>query len=478
MLLTLIGGFARFYNLGGPSIWLDDAYLYWFADGTWADLWNRSTQFHSAPPLFVVFIKGVKAINDSEAGLRFLPALIGTLCIPAFHLLARRILAVEAAVTATAFVTIAERMVYLSREVREYSAVFLLSCAMILLYLRYLDRPTLKRSLALGGVAAVGLWIHYSLGIVVIVLNAAYVVHMLRTSNCRRRLLVWAAGQSIVAAAGLAVLALVFRTQFFVGRGQEYLQDGYWSGTASDLLRLCLLQPILITSNAGGMLGIALAIAGLLWWLHSGLGRRVVPIAACGVVIALTLAILQIYPLFAGRQISYGLPLVFLLVGSAVQFGRTRHQRRLAAITMVTLSCSGGAARDLAARIQSPGPEELRPVIAYLDKHQGPGDRIFVTPGARLAFEYYTRNQNWTWIAGTPNDGYFEGKTLRLTLQNEMRYVEDLRRELGRPGRLWLVASHLHPVEPSLSEVLDYIGRSGRVQPVIKQQGAELFLAQ
>ena len=125
-----------------------------------------------------------------------------------------------------------------------------------------------------------------------------------------------------------------------------------------------------------------------------------------------------------------------------------------------------------------PAQEDLRPVVEYLRREEQPGDRIFVTPGAVLAFRYYSRRSPRAWIAATANDGYYEGRTLVLTLQTGIRYANELRQELARPGRLWMVASHLYPGEPTLDEVLDSIGGERRPKLVLKPNGSALYLTE
>jgi hypothetical protein len=71
--ITIIGGFCRFWNLGGDPLWIDEAWFGFLAYD------SKITQ--EFVPAYLTMFFGFK----SEFGLRFLSAFCGTLTIPAMY---------------------------------------------------------------------------------------------------------------------------------------------------------------------------------------------------------------------------------------------------------------------------------------------------------------------------------------------------------------------------------------------------------
>ncbi len=79
----VLGCVLRFYQIGGQSLWLDEAFSHWFSSRTIVELWTIVPKFETNPPLYYTILKIWKSLfGSSEACLRSLSALMSIGCIP------------------------------------------------------------------------------------------------------------------------------------------------------------------------------------------------------------------------------------------------------------------------------------------------------------------------------------------------------------------------------------------------------------
>jgi uncharacterized membrane protein len=86
----ILGGFLRFYRIGGQPIWLDEAWSYWYSGRTIFELWSSVARVETNPPLYYTILKLWRGLfGSSEAGLRSLSAVMSIGCIPLVFMLGR-----------------------------------------------------------------------------------------------------------------------------------------------------------------------------------------------------------------------------------------------------------------------------------------------------------------------------------------------------------------------------------------------------
>jgi uncharacterized membrane protein len=118
LVLTLVGAGLRFAHLGHHSLWLDETVS---ADAS-EDL-SRALRSVAHPPLsYVALGLWTRVFGRSDAALRGLAALAGTVMIPLVFAVARRAFARDGvALAAAALLTIMPEAIWHSRQVRHYS---------------------------------------------------------------------------------------------------------------------------------------------------------------------------------------------------------------------------------------------------------------------------------------------------------------------------------------------------------------------
>ena len=122
-LVTLIAGLLRFYRLGEWSLWLDEV----FSINHSLALDSPGKVFSSYHPLFYILLRPILIyFGIDEWSTRLPAAVIGTVSIPIFALIVRRLLGFPAALLTAVLLTFAPWHLYWSQNVRFYTLLFLL----------------------------------------------------------------------------------------------------------------------------------------------------------------------------------------------------------------------------------------------------------------------------------------------------------------------------------------------------------------
>lgn len=169
LVLALIIGIAlRLYNVGGPSLWLDEGLTYKVARAPVPDIPSVSLHSERTPPLHYALIHALLQFDDSELTLRLPSVIAGCLTLVAVFWLGRVAFGETEAVLATWLLAIAPLPVMMSQEARAYAlATLCLTLAMGFL-LRELRAPGRAANLVPYSVlVALAAWLHYlSLGVI------------------------------------------------------------------------------------------------------------------------------------------------------------------------------------------------------------------------------------------------------------------------------------------------------------------------
>ena len=204
-LVVAAGGALRFATLDAQSLWYDEAVTARLLGASLGAMLEAIPDSESTPPLYYVLgWLWAQLFGTGEAGLRSLPALLGTATIPVAWALGRRLAGDRAGLAAAALIAVNPMLVWFSQEARAYALLALLGALSALLWLRALERPQdAGRLLAWGAVAAALLATHYYAAFLVAP-QAVWLV--LRAPSGRAR--ATALALPLAAAVALAPLAL------------------------------------------------------------------------------------------------------------------------------------------------------------------------------------------------------------------------------------------------------------------------------
>jgi len=435
--LTLVGGALRLYHLGFKSLWLDESILYGVAAGPFSGLLARNALENSGPPLFPVLLHLALRFGDSEAILRSIAWIGGTLSIPAMYFLARQFLERVPAYVVALLVAFSPMQVRYSQEVREYSLTFGLAALMVALCLRFRRRPTVRRWAAMAAAFVVGFFLQYGLVVLAAALALVLAISAAADRGDRKRLAAGTAALILVClAATLVVYEIAVKVQL-VTQGREramstgYLREESWHGTFSSLAKLAVVNSYgLVTATYPGELFLFLVALGVCWALVSRGERFALLLLGVPAAATFLLACVAFYPYGGGRHDMFLMPMILVFAGFGVT-SMLHLPMRVAAIGLLAAILSFVGLRESRRLLEDPGPENMRLLVETLDSARKPGDRIYVYAFAVDAFRYYFR--------GRDTSGVVFGAERRRHPSEFARQVAEIS---DSPRRTWLVFTH------------------------------------
>jgi len=453
--LTLFAAIIRAVGLGAKSLWYDEAVLYWIARTPISALIAANAQGNSAPPLYAFLVHMVSGISSSEAALRSVSWLAGSLAIPLFYQLSVRYVSRAAAFASALLVAVAPVFVEYSQQLREYSLTFLFSTLMLLGYHRYREGPSWKNLGLVVGAFCIGICLQYGLALLIMALNLAFLVEVLWMRRNTRSAAMWASGQSVVLVAAAAVWSSSLRQQFSTG-AFEYLVRGYFEGPLASVPSFLLRQtyemvlfafpdpPLVILLIATGILAAFIGDGSPANLSHLG-----VPF-----LVAATAGLFSLYPYVGARQSIYLFPIIYVLAALGFDYVLRVDRRGILAVLLVLLTGRAALLPTLG-YLRSPGDENLKPLVQQLNGDLAPGDRVFVCYGAIPAFRYYYTGDPSQVVEGATTEAWQEQFALSTS------------------PRVWFVASHCGDV----STYLDFANQRRSLREVASAANAWLYVS-
>jgi mannosyltransferase len=167
ILITCIGFFLRFYNLGFNSLWLDEASTLNFATidgagGSFLDIWTYTLQFDPNPPTFVwLEYIIITLFGVSEFTLRLAPAIFGTLTVPLMYFVGKEFIDENGGIIAASAFALSPFLILYSQEARAYSMLLFFITLTTLIYLKAITSEGLKYWILFGIITACSIWVHF-----------------------------------------------------------------------------------------------------------------------------------------------------------------------------------------------------------------------------------------------------------------------------------------------------------------------------
>lgn len=273
-LLAAIALALRVYRLDAHELWLDEVFSYHLA--TVQTGLGEALRQESSPPLYYLLLRGWIALaGESEAAIRLLSVLFGTLFVPAMMWAGAELFNRRVGIWSGAFAAIAPIQVYYSQEARTYTFLMLSLAGLYALLWRAMRRNTWASWLPVSVLAAALLYSHY-LSVLALLPMASLL--WLWPKEERRE-----ASLNKFLAAGLlsALLFLPWWLWGFVVHSHGYLQEdvnwmtGLWKETPPALAIPKSLEILVQGSHAGFVPHFFKQFSALEWsssWRMLGLG--------------------------------------------------------------------------------------------------------------------------------------------------------------------------------------------------------------
>jgi hypothetical protein len=438
----------------------------------------------------------------SPYALRALPLLSAFIALPAFVLLAKRMLDGAALLFASAWFAAADGLIFYGSDVKQYSGDVAVALLLVVAALRLTERPSTRFAalVGLGGAALV--WLsHPSVfvigGIAGFVLLEAFLRRHLPRGPVACALAAWILS-------GL-FMALTLPDRLIAVRGSpETVQGGAFPGQAH-----ALSSDAAWLKHLGGQTASGLGLPTDRPWAFLTVAAAVVvavgfavlarsgPVLTCLLALPLVLAVgaswFHYYPLNE-RTLLFALPSVIVFAGACISLvassGPGWAAFLLAGIVLVAPLTH--AVRTL---VHPDQREEVAPAIRYVVAHWRQSDVLYVHYGASYALAYYgscrcggtgTWPASWRFSYAKIGPGQFPRPIEPLTRQLRVgtfadddwaRYLLQIGRAGGR--RVWILTTGARdPTEGAFvnARIRSYAACLGHVANVFTAKGARAFL--
>ncbi|MCL4500923.1 MAG: glycosyltransferase family 39 protein [Deltaproteobacteria bacterium] len=465
-LIWVLAVIFRLSDLAARDLWTDEAWVALAA--LKADPGAALAAGHSTPPLYMLTVwAAARLLGSQEWALRSLSFAFGLGTLLFFWLLVRRLVSRHAALLALAMVAFSPIMVYYSKELKQYSGDACFAVLMVYLAERLRESHGRRGWLPLALAGIVGLGFSHPL---VFCLPAVGLMLWINLPAVRGRLAILG---------GLWMLSFGVYYFLFFRHEMDPELVAYWARDYPDFSGLWPFCRWLGSAlyryfwyffgEWGPIWGPPLFLAGAYAMYRSG-GSRVLVYFSFPILLAFIAAALHRYPFMGNyggnRLMLFTAPLLYLLVaaGFCLVFSRLWRGRLkwVAAGLAVALFLS---LNPLLLPRENLRPlmnrEEISPLVARLQQELQPQDWIYVYHFAKWPFGYYFRGE------GLRGERLCIGKSCVETgLKLDPK---------KKPGRLWLIASHIPDLKDMREFAAKLLGPGWRETACYQSEGAVLF---
>ncbi|MDD1656894.1 MAG: glycosyltransferase family 39 protein [Methanomicrobiales archaeon] len=408
--VVLAGFLLRFLNLGKYSLWLDEASTLTFARESLLEIWGTSAAGEFNPPLFYWMEHLMISFGESEAVLRFLPALLGSLTLVVMYLAAREVLDRPSSLIAVTLLAFSPFHVFYSQEARAYAPMLFFFSLALLFFLRATRRGGYGNWIAFGAFSALAFWTHFYAFVpvgVLILLAFVFRARVISKNLKEAAAPLLATGVFFLVALPLVVTTIQLFSQRTGGgptfgvQGLELITDTLvWiSSGINDIPGYSVFLTIVL---------LAFFIVGVAWFASRD--RALAVLLVSGFVL----------PLLVSVVLSYRMPMdpryliclqPFLFLGVAASFPALCRRLRIRYLAVAAVLLILLASLPLFASYYTTSPKtDWRGFSGYLAGQTSTGDLVVVLPGYILQpLGYYYQNEtDGTLLYGVYTTGELE----------------------------------------------------------------------
>jgi mannosyltransferase len=141
LLILLLAGALRVYDLGGESLWLDETHSIDSAQHTVSEILTVVPMKYVQPPLYFLLLRGwVRLVGDSAVAVRAPSVVFGVAVVAVLFLVGIELRDVALGLAVAFLAAISYFLIYYAQEARPYSLLVLLSAASYYFFIRMVRR--------------------------------------------------------------------------------------------------------------------------------------------------------------------------------------------------------------------------------------------------------------------------------------------------------------------------------------------------
>lgn len=463
--------YIRFKNLGGRSLWLDEA---WVANAISESSFQKIIHSSLTAPLFFVFTIHTIVIffGNNEFFLRLLPCLFGIGTLAVFYLIIRKHTGKAASLISLTMLSFSYNTVHYSQELKQYSGAMFFTILLIFLCERIIARNKMLDWVLLVFISIIGLGFDHS---IIFIIPTVFVVLLIFCYQKQEWRKIFISGS---AAFAFSVLLFLFhiRDQMLnnLGNIQSYWLPYYPKATSI----LAILKWLARSTHKMFdffafpyfSASLIIIIVGLsLFYKNSK--KRFIIYTLLPILLVLGASFLQRYPFGGSRLMLFAAPLLYLSFAKGLNYIIIKLKRSRLGIPLLFLIAFLAFPPVSTFIKMDKNPlrlEEMRPLLEKLEKRIKPEDKIYVYYGAYEAFKYY---YNTKYSRMTKEKNIIWGEYHRDDVN---KYIADLEKILDKNMRVWILFSHYW--EKERIHIIEYLNQRGNLKTKISDKSTLGYL--
>ncbi|MGA7779430.1 MAG: hypothetical protein WCA85_17200 [Paraburkholderia sp.] len=393
--VVIVGLLLRLPTLVSRSVWMDEAYSYWFMTLSWADLWFKVPFYETHPPFYYSLLKlWTMLAGSSEAGMRSLSVLasLGTIALTGF---APRLVGLgkrydRVGIVAALLLAFNEGSIEYAQQARPYALQTLFCTLMIVASVVLLKRMLIDERqgtaikaqrfvyVSLGLCSGIVLWLHNTSPFIILGNWLGIFAAILLFSQHKRYDLVVSIKALLIA---LVIWSPCVPITLIESRT---VATAFWATISPKMLS----WPF--TLAAGGKFAfIPAIIVCVLGWFQIYKARKPLALYTAAILFAPVLGVfLASYlftPIFVVRTFEWMAPLFIFLVALGLFAPGKMEKLKFVILPIILILCIGQDVKYYQAPAQ-----DLRGAAQYLATHYEPGDLVLVYPNElEVGLHYY-----------------------------------------------------------------------------------------
>ena len=416
--VAILGGIAfRWLDLQRWSLWWDEGFTVWAASLPLRHVIPFAKSDNQAPLYYLLQHFWDAFFGDSEFALRSLSAVFGTLSLPVFYLLAKKVLK-DGTATALAFWLFAfsMRQIWYSREARAYEAGSFFALVALLGLMVFLEKRSAWALVTIVLSSALTLYLHNMMAFYLLALDLVWLIYP-SDRTWTRRLREMLLANTFIGLLFLPWVVTLLHQVTAVAGNLYWVSRPTLSSVAATLRdtagfevaqlarfakkALALpwpVDPVLRDAVGAGLLLLSLALLVAGFWRVSNLERRknLCFLLYCLTPIALVFVLAQKMPVYIDRVFTTSSIVVPLIFAFPLAVHKGRRSRRL--LLVLGVAMAGAAALSSLGFFHygeklARADENWRGVIStVLTIPQTNRLVLFVPPAGEIFFNYYSRH--------------------------------------------------------------------------------------
>ncbi len=463
--------YIRFKNLGGRSLWLDEA---WVANAISESSLQKIIQGSLTAPLFFVFTIHliVTFFANNEFFIRLLPCLFGIGAIAVFYLIIRKHTGKIATLISLGMLSFSYNAIHYSQELKQYTAAMFFTILLIFLCEKIIAHNRMHNWILLVLFCMIGLGFDHS---IIFILPPVFVVLLIFCFQNQEWKKLFISGSIVFV---FSALFFLFHMRHQISSNLANIQS-YWMPYYPKTSSFLVFTKWLSRSTQKMLdffsfpyfpVSLIIIIVGLSLFYKKSKKRFIIYVLL-PVLLVLAASFLQRYPYGGTRLMLFIAPLLYLSFGKGLDFIfiKLRRGRLTVPLLILIVFISFSPVSTFVNMAKHPFRlEEMRPLLDKLERRIRPGDQIYVYYGAYEAFKYYYKTKYYRMV---DEKNIIWGEYHRDDMN---QYISDLEKALKKDMRIWILFSHYWEKERIL--IIEYLNQKGNLINKISDTGTLGYL--